>query len=194
MAQSAVTKYRALIVGGSAGSLEVILSLVEKFPVDAGMVYMIVLHRKNDAESVLSQLLATRTTMPVREAEDKDDIMPNMVYVAPPDYHLLLEDEQTFALDSSEKIHYSRPSIDVSFDSAAEIFGPSLIGILLSGANADGAAGLLKIFNAGGYSIVQDPKTADVDYMPRQAIELCKEHELVDGDMIAERVVQLISP
>ena len=119
-------------------------------------------------------MFSSRTKLKVKEVEDKDYILPGHVYIAPPDYHLLLEDENTFSLDASEKIYFSRPSIDVTFESVAEVFGAAVIGILLSGANADGAIGLSKIQQAGGFTIVQDPESAEVDYMPRQAIDKAK--------------------
>ncbi|WP_373331199.1 chemotaxis protein CheB [Salmonirosea aquatica] len=133
---------------------------------------ILVVHRKKDKDSILVDLLSYRTKLPVREVEDKEIISPNTIYLAPPDYHLLIERADLFSLDSSEKVHYSRPSIDVTFESVAEAFGDRVIGILLSGANADGAVGMAKIRKAGGYTIVQDPATADVGYMPQQALAL----------------------
>ena len=132
---------------------------------------MVVVHRKNAPESPMASLLEARTSLPVKEVEDKEPILPGTVYLAPPDYHLLVENAGSFSLDCSEKIHYSRPSIDITFESAAEQFGPQLLGVLLSGANADGAEGLYRIREAGGFTVVQDPKTAEIDYMPRSAID-----------------------
>jgi two-component system, chemotaxis family, protein-glutamate methylesterase/glutaminase len=171
MAQDAV-RHKMIVIGGSAGSLDIILKIIPLLPSQSGASFLIVIHRKNDSDSILADLLTTRTKMNVSEVEDKQPIRPDTIYIAPADYHLLLEDERTFSLDSSEKIHFSRPSIDVTFESVAEVFGSSAIGILLSGANADGAEGLRKIKAAGGYTIVQDPASADVGYMPQQAINL----------------------
>lgn len=170
MAQDAVN-LRVVVIGGSAGSLEVVFGIVSALPRRSGAAYVIVLHRKNDNDSLLADLLSSRTAMPVTEVEDKEHVQANHVYIAPPDYHLLFEDEQTFSLDSSEKVHYSRPSIDVTFESAADVFGPRAVGVLLSGANADGADGLKRIKNAGGYTVVQHPESAEVNFMPRQAIK-----------------------
>lgn len=192
MAQDPIGKYRVVAIGGSAGSLEVILQIIGSLPHDAGVAYILILHRKNDAESILEKLLSTRTSMPVHEAEDKDQLSANTVYIAPPDYHLLLEDQHTFSLDSSEKINFSRPSIDVTFESAAEVFGAAAVGIILSGANADGARGLKKINEAGGFTIVQSPASAEVDYMPAKAIELCAKHLVVDAAEIGKVVKELI--
>lgn len=172
MAENALDTRRYLAIGGSAGSLEVILNLVAQLPRLPNAVVIIVVHRKKDNDSILVNLLSSRTRLPVKEVEDKEPILLNTVYLAPPDYHLLIERSDLFSLDSSEKVQYSRPSIDVTFESVAQAFGDKTIGILLSGANADGAAGLAKIRRAGGYTIVQDPATADVGYMPQQALEL----------------------
>ena len=172
MAENKLNRYRLVVIGGSAGSLETVLALVEALPAQMSESVVFVLHRKNDAESILGNLMSYKTTLPVREVEDKDEIRPGVIYIAPPDYHLLMENEYTFSLDRSEKVHFSRPSIDVTFESVAEVFRDRAIGILLSGANADGANGLLKIKAAGGLTIVQDPLSAEVGYMPQQAVDL----------------------
>lgn len=192
MAQDSISKYRVVAIGGSAGSLEVILQIFGSLPHDAGITYILILHRKNDADSILDKLIAARTAMPVYEVDDKDAININSVYIAPPDYHLLLEDQHTFSLDSSEKISFSRPSIDVTFESAAEIFGAAAIGVILSGANADGAEGLKKIKEAGGFTVVQSPESAEVDYMPKQVIGLCPDHLVVTASEIGKVIAALV--
>lgn len=194
MAQNAIGSYQYVVLGGSAGSLEVILGLVEQLPEYLDAVIMIVIHRKNDKDSILQDLIANRTSIPVREVEDKDSIQFNTIYLAPPDYHLLIENRSLFSLDSSEKVHYSRPSIDVTFESVAEVFGKSVIGVLLSGANADGAAGLAQIKKAGGYTIVQNPATAEVSYMPQQAINLTEVNSIVNASELADLLQQLLIP
>ena len=118
-------------------------------------------------------------------------IIPGCIYIAPADYHVLIENENMFSLDCSEKIHHSRPSIDVSFESVAEVFKTYTIGILLSGANADGAEGLCAIQQCGGLTIVQEPQSAEVDFMPRQALELMKPDKILNSDEIAEFIKQL---
>jgi two-component system chemotaxis response regulator CheB len=132
---------------------------------------VIVQHRKT-GESLLPHLLGDKTSWPVKEAEEKEPIKKETVYIAPADYHLLIEKDKTFSLDYSEKIHYSRPAIDISFETAADAYGSLLAALLLSGANADGAEGLKKIKQAGGLSIVQQPTEASISYMPEQAIQL----------------------
>ena len=182
-------KYKMVVIGGSAGSLDVILSIVADLPVYSGASFIIVLHRKNDGDSLLTNLLAYRSGMPVKEVEDKDPILPNHIYIAPADYHLLVEDQNSFSLDSSEKIHFSRPSIDVTFESVAEVFGKQVIAVLLSGANADGAAGIAAVKEIKGFTIAQNPLTAGVGYMPQQAINL----HVVDKIADAENIVMVIN-
>lgn len=193
MAEDAIADIKVVVIGGSAGSLEVILKLVAQAPLAASAVYVIIIHRKNDPESILTGLIASRTSMPVREVEDKEPIRLNHVYIAPPDYHLLFEDSRNFSLDSSEKVHHSRPSIDVTFESAAETFGPQVIGILLSGANADGAQGLVHIRQAGGFAIVQDPASAEIDFMPQQAINRQAFDKIISADEIGIFLAQLLN-
>lgn len=160
----------AVVIGGSTGSIEVLLSLLSQLPAPLSFALIIVVHRKNTADSTLANLLALRTTNPLSEVDDKDLIKPGSIYLAPADYHLLIEQSKVAALDDSEKINYSRPSIDVTFESAADVYGPALVGILLSGANADGSAGMAAIKKAGGTLVVQQPETALVGFMPQQAI------------------------
>jgi len=192
MAENAVN-YKMVIIGGSAGSLEAILKIIPVLPLDSGATFIVVVHRKNDAESILTELLANRTTMRVKEVEDKDPIVPNALYLAPSDYHVLIERTDLFSLDSSEKVHHSRPSIDVCFESVAAMFGPSVIGVLLSGANADGAKGLSEIKLMGGLTIVQDPNAAEVGFMPQQAMDLFPVDFILPPDEIGPKLRELLN-
>jgi len=159
-----------LVIGGSAGSIDALLQLFPTLPGSLSFAMIIVLHRKNSADSTLTDILAARTRLPVNEVDDKDPVLPGHIYLAPADYHLLIERTRLFSLDDSEKVNYSRPSLDVTFESAADSYGPSLVGVLLSGANADGTQGLAAIKKAGGVIIAQKPESAKVAYMPQQAI------------------------
>jgi two-component system chemotaxis response regulator CheB len=159
-----------VVIGGSAGSLQVILDMTRKLKKEIGFPILLVMHRKAQSVSILPTLLQQFSSMEVIEAEDKTEIQKNKIYIVPADYHVLFEDKKIISLDSSEKINYSRPSIDVTFKSAAEIYGESLVGILLSGANADGVEGLEYIKKNNGTVWIQDPETAEVDYMPRHAV------------------------
>jgi len=174
MAQGIINnQYELLLIGGSAGSLDVLIQLLPSLNKNLDLAIVIVLHRKA-GESLLVDLLNDKTTWTVKEAEDKEDIQKKMIYVAPPDYHLLIEKNKTFSLDCSEKLHFSRPSIDASFETAADAYGPALMAVLLSGANSDGSEGIRQIKLAGGMTIVQNPSEAAVAYMPQQALELTK--------------------
>jgi two-component system chemotaxis response regulator CheB len=161
---------KVVVIGGSAGSLDVLLQILPKLDNIDSIVIILILHRRNSDDNVLEELLRMKSGLTVKEIEDKTPIKPGRVYVAPPDYHLLIENNLSFSLDVSEKVHYSRPSIDVGFESAADIFGSKLTAILLSGANSDGTTGLIAVKNKGGIVIIQSPETADVPYMPQHAI------------------------
>jgi two-component system, chemotaxis family, protein-glutamate methylesterase/glutaminase len=170
MAENSINnRYKLLVIGGSAGSLEVVMPIVQAIPKDTSLAIVIVMHRKN-TDSILVDLLAQKTSLPVSEAEEKEPVAPGQIFLAPADYHLLIEKDRTFSLDFSEKLHYSRPGIDATFETAADAYGASLICILLSGANADGTAGLKKAKEAGALIIIQDPAEAMVSYMPQQAM------------------------
>ena len=162
--------YELLVIGGSAGSLEVILNVLPNISESQSYSIIIVLHRKG-SESLLAELLSVRTSWPVKEAEEKDVIIPGHIYVAPADYHLLVEKDHTLSLDYSEKLHYSRPGIDASFETAAEAYGEACACLLLSGANADGTQGMKRIKELGGLTLVQHPADASVSYMPQQAVD-----------------------
>lgn len=185
-------KYRLVVMGGSAGSLDAILSIVTRLPADTRAAFVIVVHRKNSQDSILENLLSTRSNMKVKEVEDKESILPNFIYIAPADYHLLIEDRQTFSLDSSEKVHYSRPSIDVTLESAVTVFGADIIAVLLSGANADGSEGLKQVKEAGGFVIVQDPLSAQVNYMPQHALNKVAPQVVAHADAIADLLTNLL--
>jgi len=184
MAEGNVSKYRMVVIGGSAGSLDSILKIVAAVQEAVDVAFVVVVHRGKSGDSILADLLSSQTALVVKEVEDKEIILPGTIYIAPPDYHLLLENEYTFSLDASEKVNYSRPSIDVTFESAALVYGPALVGVLLSGANADGAVGLKTIADAGGFTIAQQPATAEVGYMPQQAINITKVSVILEGEDI----------
>ena len=190
MAQDQVRPFHVVVIGGSAGSLEIVMDIVRNLPPQSQDVFIIVLHRKYDNnESILENLLSHNTKLRVMEVEDKEIIQPASIYIAAPDYHLLVEsDGASFSLDSSEKVHYSRPSINVTFQSVADVFGNRVLGILLSGANADGAEGLLAIKQAGGHTMVQHPATAEVDFMPQQAINMGADMDVIEANLLSNAV------
>ncbi|TJZ51436.1 chemotaxis protein CheB [Sphingobacterium olei] len=180
-----------LLIGGSAGSLTVLLKVLPQLNNDISFPIIIILHRKPHPDSILNTLLSNYTDLEVCEAEDKMTLKSKCIYVVPPDYHLLFEDKHMVSLDSSEKLNYSRPSIDVTFQSAAEVFQENAVALLLSGANADGVEGLQYIKQNNGFTVVQDPETAEVDYMPRQAILQVKIDHVLRPDQMAGFVNRL---
>lgn len=163
-----VPGYRVVVIGTSAGGLHALRTILGALPGDFPIPIAIVQHRSRESE-LLCELLQEVTPLAVIEATDKEAILPGCVYVGPSDYHLLIEDGY-LALSVDEPVRYSRPSIDVTFESAADSFGMDCIGVILTGANPDGAVGLQVIARAGGYAVVQDPAGAEVAVMPRAAI------------------------
>ena len=159
-----------IIIGGSAGSLQAIFKMFTGMADINHIAIILVIHRSRATDQGLEELIAAKTGLPAKEIEEKEIPVQGCLYVCPPDYHVLFEKDQSFTLDYSEKVNFCRPSIDVSFQSAADIFGSSLICILLSGANSDGAEGLAYVREKKGKTIVQDPEEAEVPYMPLQAI------------------------
>jgi two-component system chemotaxis response regulator CheB len=158
-------------MGASTGGLEALIALLEALPRDFAPAIVIVMHIPASNQNLLESVLAPHCRLPVREAEDKEAIAPGTVYLAPPGYHLLVERGGTLALSVDEPINFCRPSIDALFDSAAYAWGEALLGIVLTGANQDGARGLHAIRAAGGLAWVQDPATALAVTMPQSAIE-----------------------
>jgi two-component system chemotaxis response regulator CheB len=161
---------KLVVIGGSAGSLDVLLKVLPNLRTDFSIPIVIILHRKTSNDDLLVHLLSTRTTLIVKEAEEKESITPHTIYIAPADYHLLCENEGTLSLDDSEKVNYSRPSIDVSFQSFARCFKENLVAIILSGANADGTEGVKTIKENNGVTLAQIPEEASVSFMPKNAI------------------------
>lgn len=185
------TNIELIIIGGSAGSLQVILGMIKNINDKLHFAIVLVVHRKAHSTNILQTLLQQFSPMEVIEIEDKTEIQNNKLYIAPPDYHLLFEDKKMMSLDSSEKMNYSRPSIDVTFKSAAEIYGESMIGILLSGANADGVEGLSYIKKNNGKVWIQDPETAEVDYMPQHAVDEIDYDLIIKPSNLANYINQL---
>ena len=172
-----------ILIGGSAGSIQVILKTLQHL-LPGNFAVIIVLHRKSSSDSTLVDIFAGKTALRVKEADEKEFIEPSTVYIVPADYHLLIEKDHSFSLDDSEKVNFSRPSIDVTFESAAEVYGSAAVAVLLSGASIDGIEGLQKIKARGGLCIVQDPDTAEVDFLPRQAALTVRPDHIVRPDEI----------
>jgi two-component system chemotaxis response regulator CheB len=166
-----VSRVELVVIGGSAGAIEVLRDLLLELHAGFAPALAVVIHLPPDRPSLLPEILATPQGLKMKLAEDKEPITGGTVYFAPPDYHLLVEKTRTFALSVDERVHYSRPAIDVLFESAAEAYGERAMGVILSGANADGAAGLRAIAAAGGVAVVQSLESAEMIAMPAAALD-----------------------
>lgn len=178
-------KWDAIVIGGSAGSLRALSEILPALPGDFALPILVVVHLPPDKKSVLAEVLQDKSSLTVREAEDKEPIDDGTVYFAPPNYHLLVEEDRHMALSFDEPLLFSRPSIDVLFESAADVYGDRLIGIILSGANNDGALGLRRVAEAGGIALVQASTEAYASAMPIAALEGCPEAQILSAFQIA---------
>lgn len=169
-------RIEALVIGASAGGVDALVELLPALPPASKLATVCILHVPSDRESRLAELFDARLAMPVREAMDKEPVAPGTLYFAGAGYHLSIEEDHVFSLSCEPPVHYARPAIDVLMESAANAYGAGLAGILLTGANADGAYGMQRIRQCGGLTIVQDPGEAQAATMPEQAIRLCAPH------------------
>ncbi|UZP66388.1 chemotaxis protein CheB [Desulfovibrio mangrovi] len=181
-------KYEAVVIGVSAGGLTALETILSALHASFSLPVLIVQHISPDAESYLPQHFATRCPLPVKEADDKEDIMARTIYFAPPDYHMMVELDRSISLSVERRVNFSRPSVDVLFETAAEAYGDGLIGIILTGANHDGAAGLARIKQLGGLTIVQAPETAQANAMPRAALEATQADHILTLKDIARQL------
>jgi len=161
--------YSIAVVGTSWGGLNALRELVGGLPADFRIPVVLVQHRHRQSDHLLSTFLQERTRLPVAEVEDKMPVEPGSIFVAPADYHLLI-DRGVFALSTDPPVRYSRPSIDVTFYSAADSYAAATVGVVLTGANSDGSRGLRRIFDRGGLALIQDPATAESPTMPAAAM------------------------
>jgi two-component system, chemotaxis family, protein-glutamate methylesterase/glutaminase len=162
----------AVVIGASAGGIEALSLLLPALPAGLRPPVFIVLHLPRDRPSLLAEIFARKCMVPVREAEDKEPVAPGTVYFAPNNYHLLVDQGPQLSLSADALVHHSRPSVDVLFESAADIYRERLLGIILTGANDDGATGLAAIHDAGGVAVVQRPDTARAPLMALSALKL----------------------
>jgi len=162
--------YDAIVIGASAGGLYAMMRMLKALPADYPIPVIIVQHRSKDERQLLEEVLQQHCSIHIKQADEKEKIRAGIVYIAPPDYHLLIEKDGTFSLSFDAPVNYSRPSIDVLFETAAGVFKEKLLGIILTGANKDGAQGIKEISLQGGTTIAQQPDTADYPEMPRAAI------------------------
>ncbi|WP_300675370.1 chemotaxis protein CheB [Soonwooa sp.] len=184
-------KTEIVVIGGSAGSLQVIMDMIKNLDTDLDFPIVLVVHRKAQSMSVLPYLLQQFTDKEVLEIEDKTEIEDDKIYIVPGDYHLLFESKNKVSLDASEKVNYSRPSIDVTFKSTAEIFGDKAVAVLLSGANADGVEGLEYVKKNNGQVWIQNPESAEVDYMPKHAMDQVPYDCIFEPKDLAKKIKEL---
>jgi len=162
--------FAAIVMGGSAGAIDALLAILPALPATLRASVIVALHVQRGHPSLLTQVFGPRCALPVHEAQDNEPLEPSTIVFAPPDYHLLLDVGPRLRLSVDAPIHFSRPAIDILFESAVDLLGERTLGILLSGANADGAQGLAAIDRAQGLCIVQAPDSASSPTMPRAAL------------------------
>jgi two-component system chemotaxis response regulator CheB len=182
--------YSVVGVGTSWGGLAALSKLLRDLPADFGLPVVVVQHRGKDSDRLLAELLQDTTDLKVCEVEDKEPLTPGMVHIAPANYHVLVDDGY-LSLTLDEPVRFSRPSIDVMFASAADTYGPRAIGVVLTGANEDGARGLADIVKRGGLALVQNPRTAEIPIMPQAAVKAVPNAEILELDALAPRLIEL---
>jgi two-component system chemotaxis response regulator CheB len=187
-------KIDAIIIGGSAGGVDALAVLLPALPAHLRVPVIVVLHLPREKPSLLVEIFSRQCALPVCEATDKAPIEPGTVYFAPADYHLLVDRGPCFALSVDEPVHFSRPSIDVLFESAADAYGERLLGVVLTGASQDGAQGLAAVHRAGGVTAVQEPSEAPAPYMPESALRASPVDHILPLSGIAELIGTLVAP
>lgn len=186
-------RYKAVVIGVSAGGMNALGEIIPRLPESFPVPMIIVQHISPQSDNYMIKHFNSLSEITVKEADEKEAIRPGHAYFAPPNYHLLIEEDFTFSLSVENRVNYSRPSIDVLFESALDAYCSSLIGIILTGANNDGSKGLKKIKDCGGLTIVQDPKTAEVPAMPEAAIKLFKPDHILKLKEIAPFLVNMVT-
>lgn len=186
--------YRALVIGGSAGALPVLIDLLESLDADTQLAVVVCIHTAASDMDELCALLGRHCAIPVVEATERDAVRAGRVHVAAGGYHLLVERSLAFSLCAGERVHYVRPSIDILFETMAEAYGEHLIGILLSGANADGASGLRYIASFNGLTMVQSPGSAIASQMPESALALFSPTRVDGPEQLGAAVAEMSRP
>lgn len=182
-------QYKAIVIGGSAGSFQVISKILQHLPEDFPIPIIMCLHRLKDVRNGFAEALNLKSNKLITEPEDKEKIHKGGIYLAPANYHLGIELGNTFALSTEETLNNSRPAIDITFDTASYVFRNKLIGILLSGANRDGGFGMKRISERGGLTIVQEPTECLIDTMPNAALELAPR---IDYVLTTDEIIELL--
>ncbi|HXE98408.1 MAG TPA: chemotaxis protein CheB [Dongiaceae bacterium] len=184
--------FKAVVIGVSTGGVSALKMVLGALPADFPIPVLVVTHITPDSDDGLAVLLDTLCAIRVKEADEHEALAPGTVYLAPANYHLLVERSDTLALSIDPPVNFARPAVDVLFESAAEVYGPSLIGVIMTGAGSDGSNGLLKIKNSGGVTIVQDPADAEMDSMPRSALKLLQADHVARLNKIPGLLLKLL--
>jgi two-component system chemotaxis response regulator CheB len=184
-------KYRAIVIGTSSGGMKAIKFLSSALPAVFGIPIIMVLHIGARSGNEWINFFNAECKFKLKEADEKEKIAPGNIYVAPANYHLLIEKDETLSLTIDEKVNYARPSIDILFESAALAYGNRLIGIVLTGANSDGAVGIKKIKEYGGLTIVQDPETAEAKCMPESSISSIVPDHILSLEGIVNLLIEI---
>jgi two-component system chemotaxis response regulator CheB len=182
--------YKALIIGGSAGSFQLIVQILSQLPENYPLPILLSLHRLKHVRNGFVEALSIKSKIEIVEPTDKELIKPGKAYLAPANYHMLVDLDRRISLSIGNQVNHSRPSIDLSFQTAAESYRDKLLAVILSGANKDGAAGIKRVSDLGGYTIVQDPAEAQISTMPNAAIALFKPNQVLDINDISRYINQ----
>ncbi len=183
--------YKAVIIGGSAGSFQVLTRILNSLPKTFNLPVLLCMHRLKHVRSGFLEALTIKSSLPVIEPNDKEQIKPGKIYLAPANYHMFIEMGNRIALSTEDPVNHSRPSIDLSFITASQAFRDKLVGIILSGANSDGAIGLQKVKELNGLTIVQDPNDCQVRTMTESAMKLTKVDHVFTTDEIIKFLLKL---
>jgi len=183
--------YDAIVVGVSSGGLNAMKIMFSLLPADFSIPIIIVQHIGARSENIWIQLFNDKSKLEIKEADEKEKIEKGKIYIAPPNYHLLIEQDKTFSLTVDERVNYSRPSIDVLFETAAEAYQDKLIGVVLTGSNNDGSKGIKRIKECGGLTIVQQPDTAESSYMPESAIATMQPDYILPLEKIIKLLIEI---
>jgi len=183
--------YEAIVIGVSSGGLKAMKVMFSLLPSNFKMPIIIVQHIGSRSENIWIQLLNDKSQLEIKEADEKEQIENGKAYVAPPNYHLMIEMDKTFSLSIDERVNFARPSIDVLFESAAEVYQDKLIGIVLTGSNNDGTKGIKRIKECGGLTIIQHPDTAESSYMPSSAIAAIRPDYILPLEDIVQLLIEI---
>ena len=186
-------QFEAVVIGSSAGGIRALSTVLSALPSEFPLPIIIVQHLHPNSDSYLARILEAKCGLKVKQADEKETIADGVVYIAPPNYHLLVEDDRSFSLSIEGPVNFARPSVDVLFETAIYAYRDRIIGIILTGANNDGSQGLKKIKQIGGYVIVQDPTTAEADAMPKAAINITKVDKVLPLEQIGPYLLQLVN-